>query len=606
MKRFFPPSRIYACGFVVTALMLAGCGGSNNDNSFLDGRGDTPPTSSSNPTPNSSSQSLSSSPSNISSEISSSVSSAITTQLGRFSDEQFVAGEIDIAGAEQGAKLSARGSAQLSVFHADASANLIDAPINVSFTSLCAAKGKASFRDSDDQKITSAALINGQVIVMYQDEGCGEKDTITASSTHQGKVLKAQSQLDIARDSVQRIQYISASSEQLSLKGTGGNESATLVFEVMGSTGHAVQGVDVELSLNSDLGGACLSASSISECTKTLVLKSDANGKVTVLVNAGTIASPVGVTARDLTSNVYTVSNILSISTGVPDQDSFSLSLNTFNPYAWEKNNSVVNVNVRLADAFNNPPTLGTTISFWTDGGSIQPSCQTDKDGGCSVDWFAGDPRPANGIATILAFAQGNESFIDTNGDGYYEEGIDKFTEEDDLPEAFLDRNNNLRFDKNHEEFVDFNKNGAYDEGDGKYNGVLCKDESTNGCTKTGVTVRKSARLVMASNIVGNIHFTSPLNIGEGQTKTFELILSDLNGNSLPAGSSFRIENNTDLTNVDVNMYVTTVSEKSGISANQFSVTINHKKDSPAPTGQITVVVSTPDNKVTSQTFPIN
>lgn len=605
MKRFFPPSRIYACGFVVTALMLAGCGGSNNDNSFLDGRGDTPPTSSNNPTPNSSSQSLSSSPSNISSEISSSFSSAANTQLGRFSDTQFVAGEIDIAGAEQGVKLSARGSTQLTLVHVDESESLNDSPLIVSFASLCAAKGKASFRDSDDQKITSAALVNGRVIVTYKDEGCGETDTITATSAFQGKVLSAQSQLDIARDTVQSIQYFSATPEQLSLKGTGGSESSTLVFEVIGSTGHVVQGVDVELSLNSDLGGTCLSASSISECTKTLVLKSDANGKVTVLVNAGTIASPVGVTARDLTSNVYTVSNILSISTGVPDQDSFSLSLDRFNPHAWESNDSVVNVTVRLADAFNNPPTLGTTISFWTDGGSIQPSCQTDKDGACSVQWFGGEPRPNSGIATILAFAQGNESFIDTNGDGYYEEGIDKFTAEDDLPEAFLDRNNNLQFDVSNENFVDFNKNGVYDESDGKYNGVLCKDESTNGCTKTGVTVRKSAQLAMASNILGSIDFITPLNIGEGETKTFELILSDLNGNSLPAGSSVRIENDSDLTNVDVNMYVTTVSEKLGIFFNQFSVTINHKKDSPAPTGQFTVVVTTPDN-VTSKTFPIN
>jgi hypothetical protein len=605
MKRFFPPSRIYACGFVVTALMLAGCGGSNNDNSFLDGRGDTPPTSSSNPTPNSSSQSLSSSPSNISSEISSSFSSAANTQLGRFSDTQFVAGEIDIAGAEQGVKLSARGSTQLTLVHVDESESLNDSPLIVSFASLCAAKGKASFRDSDDQKITSAALVNGRVIVTYKDEGCGETDTITATSAFQGKVLSAQSQLDIARDTVQSIQYISATPEQLSLKGTGGSESSTLVFEVIGSTGHVVQGADVELSLNSDLGGACLSTSSISECTKSLVLKSDANGKVNVLVHAGTIASPVGVTAKDLASNIYTASNMLSISTGIPDQNSFSLSLSNFNPHAWESNEPQVTVNARLADAFNNPPPVGTTISFWTDGGSIQPSCQTDKDGACNVQWFAGEPRPAGGLATILAFAQGNESFIDTNGDGYYEQGVDKFTAMDDLPEAFLDRNKNSMFDLSEEEFIDFNKNGVYDESDGKYNGVLCKDESTNGCTKTGVTVRRSSLLAMSSSLVGRISFTTPLTISENETKTFTLIVSDQNGNSLPSGSSITIENNEAQTNVEARMHLSTVNEKSDPSANEFNVIISHKKGSPAPTGNITVVVTTP-NRVTSDSFSIN
>ena len=127
------------------------------------------------------------------------------------------------------------------------------------------------------------------------------------------------------------------------------------------------------------------------------------------------------------------------------------------------------------------------------------------------------------GRVTILATAIGNESFIDSNGNGYFDKGVDVFKSFndggncdanvppssaktpsnsgtipcDDLVEAYLDKNENGKRD-NDEEFTDFNKDNAHSIENGIYNGVLCQLEG-DGCTKTGVTIREELVLVMNS-----------------------------------------------------------------------------------------------------------
>ncbi|MFW8341613.1 hypothetical protein ACOICY_29205, partial [Klebsiella pneumoniae] len=66
-------------------------------------------------------------------------------------------------------------------------------------------------------------------------------------------------------------------------------------------------------------------------------------------------------------------SSVLVISTGKPDQDSFSLSAETLNAEGWDVDGTAVKVTARLADAFNNPVPDGTAVYFTTEGGAITP-----------------------------------------------------------------------------------------------------------------------------------------------------------------------------------------------------------------------------------------
>ena len=65
--------------------------------------------------------------------------------------------------------------------------------------------------------------------------------------------------------SASSIQFISATPELISLKGTGGvglQETSTVVFKVVGLNGAALEGEEVNFKLNTVMGGVTLSKSS--------------------------------------------------------------------------------------------------------------------------------------------------------------------------------------------------------------------------------------------------------------------------------------------------------------------------------------------------------
>jgi hypothetical protein len=189
------------------------------------------------------------------------------------------------------------------------------------------------------------------------------------------------------------------------------------------------------------------------------------------------------------------------VSTGRADENSFSLSIETFNPEAYNIDGVTVGVTIRAADHFNNPVPDGTAISFRTEGGSIGQSCTT-TDGACSVNWVSQAPRPSDGRVTILAFAIGNESFTDLNGNGYYDDGDIAGV---DLPEPFVNDNESESspgvpsYDPATEEPVDFNGDQLYTGADGGYTGVLCQ-HSTNCATATSLYVWEDTVLIMGSS----------------------------------------------------------------------------------------------------------
>lgn len=242
---------------------------------------------------------------------------------------------------------------------------------------------------------------------------------------------------------------------------------------------------------------------------------------------------------------------MLSVSTGLADQNSFSLSRSAFNVHALNFDGNEVDVTVFLADHFNNPVPDGTAVNFIAEGGSIEPSCVT-KNGRCDVIWRSQNPRPftaesyANSIlakcdggrpcpfgiinndlsidrplggrATITAYAVGQESFSDLNGNGRFDLG--EFYSAYDLSEAFTDHNEdgvyggkscadasdpcnpaNSQGDE-FEEFIDFNGNGTFDAPNGLYNGLLCREEDAAAgiCSRELLHIFQNQEIVMSGD----------------------------------------------------------------------------------------------------------
>jgi len=248
------------------------------------------------------------------------------------------------------------------------------------------------------------------------------------------------------------IEFVSATPSLLALRGTGGEgltEFSEVTFRLIGSDGLPMESRTVNFELNTLVGGI-----DIDPATTT----SNSEGLAKTIVQAGTIPTAIRVTAitdmldvDDNTITVFTQSDKLVVSTGIPDQNSMSLALSTINPEAANYVGEEVDVTVRLADHFNNYVPDGTTVYFTAEGGAIEPSCQTTA-GGCSVKWVSQAPVPDDHRVTILATTLGNESFIDTDSDGRY-----SFADGD----PYIDKNHNNIFD---EAFTDDNSNGVYDE----------------------------------------------------------------------------------------------------------------------------------------------
>lgn len=280
----------------------------------------------------------------------------------------------------------------------------------LSMTSLCVGDGSAT--------LVPGALAGGVQLATYTNNGCTRgTDTITVSAGNSTQTIN----VPVAAANIGNIQFVSSnlSGSSIVLKGSGGqgrSESAQLTFRVVDNHNNGLAGVDVDFAATTTTGGL-----SVTPARAT----TDASGNVTTQVTSGTIPTPVRVTAA-ATRNGVTVSglsDVLTVSTGLPIQKSMSISADKYNIEGGQYDGVTASITVRMADQYGNPVSDGTAINFVTEGGAVGSSAQgacTTTGGACTVTLVSQNFRPVNGRVTVLAYAQGLEDFVDLNGDGQY------------------------------------------------------------------------------------------------------------------------------------------------------------------------------------------
>ena len=458
--------------------------------------------------------------------VSGNTGGTVTAQMGSGTGTAFQPGVIAIANPA----VAAGGSTSLQVVLQQTDGTLYTQPATVTFSSPCVAQGLANV---GQPVATSTGIVSGT----YAATGCSGADVVTATAVVGGQALSATGNVTVAAAAIGSIQYVSASPSNIALKGTGDTihpEASTVIFKVLDSTGGPRAGATVTFALNTAVGGITLGP---------ITAQSGSDGRVQTVVNAGTVATSVRVTATvtSVTPNIGTQSSQLTVTTGIPDQDSFSLAVQCQNVEAWNTDGVIVPVTARLADRFNNPVPDGTAVTFTAEGGKIQSQCTTgttaSESGVCSVNWVSSAPRPSNGRSSLLATAIGEESFNDANGNGSFDNG-ETFT---DLGERYLDSNENNTYDAG-EPIYDFNNNSAHDGPDGKFNGVLCLD-TAGRCAANATTTGIGAKNVIvmsdgaAAPIPASGSTLTPA-IGLNSTATYFITFQDLNGNPLPSGTT--------------------------------------------------------------------
>ena len=403
--------------------------------------------------------------------------SAVVLRIGTGTGLGFTEGAVDVTPTS----IAAGGSTAVTVNLVNALGALVTSPNTVKFTSVCQLAGTANFSSS------SVTNSTGTFGTTYNAAGCSGTDTITATVTVDTIDKTASGTVDVAPTPANSIEFTSVSNSLLALKGAGsttGLPETSLVTFTVNANGIAVSNAAVTFALTSTLGGITLSQ---------YTAISDSTGKVSTTLKSGSIPTSVSVNVVvDSNPGLTAISDAIAISTGPAHQNSMSLSATTLNPRAWNNNGTTVQITARLADRFSNPVKDGTPVNFKTELGSIGGTCTT-VGGACSVNWTSQSPKNDLGRTTILAYAQGDESFVDSNGNGVFDDGIDTFT---DLEEAYLDINENGVYDAG-EFFVDLDENGSWTTGNGVYNGSSCP---TCAALNT-VTVRDSLVLVMAEDV---------------------------------------------------------------------------------------------------------
>jgi hypothetical protein len=121
--------------------------------------------------------------------------------------------------------------------------------------------------------------------------------------------------------------------------------------------------------------------------------------------------------------------------------------------------------------------------------------------------------RTANGRIAILAYAIGEESFTDANGNGWFD-SLEPLTSR---PEAWLDVNEDGAYNdgtdatKPAEPFIDFNSSKKWEDRrtDGKFNGVSC-DDVTPGRSTAGSCGAKSINVFEQTVVVFSGSTTTP------------------------------------------------------------------------------------------------
>lgn len=555
-----------------------------------------------------------------------------TIKIGFFDQSgEFVEGQVGVLLTPVNGvfEISAGGSVGLNVSLVDADDKRVTEAYSVAFTSNCVTAQQALLN-------TDISTVNGEASSTYTDDGCastsGNKDQVTVTVVTADSTLIATQEISIRPEAIGGISFSSSIPVSIELQSSSGvNPSqSTVTFIISNERAVPLANQIVEFSLTTEIGG--LRLGNVSDV-------SDVNGEVSVEVFAGDIPISVRVNASVRVANgdlVTTQSDAIAVTTGLPNQQSFSIAPDTLNVEAGDFDGVTVNLIARLSDTFNNPVPDNTVVNFTTEGGVVESSCLTSA-GFCAVTWTSTQPRPSNARVTVLATAIGHETLFDSNGNNIFDDadggpiedtantqsgfGTDVFTQTGfiDHSEAWRDDNENGQRD-NGELFLDYNDNQYFDGADGLFNGPQCQSAELlcGQGTASTILVRKSLVLIMSSSdalmdivdesntiISSNNRAVSQpsLHIDNGKSLSFRLRFSDTSVQPIASGSQIDILSSAGILMGQLNSVMPNTNKPG---AREVNFTLTNDNDSNTPVdATITSIITSPSGIESSVIFQV-
>jgi hypothetical protein len=366
------------------------------------------------------------------------------------------------------------------------------------------------------------------------------------------------------------------------------------VVDASGSGVGAFTNVQVSLSTSAIASGVVFADTNT---TAPKIVATDANGEVSVIVKSGSVPTPLSLDAQLVNNPAITASSAgLTVNSGRPVQNFFSLSASVFNIEGWNYDNESTNINVLVADRLAQPVPAGTPISFIAEGGQITASCSvvidSNNKSGCTVSMVSQAFRPSNGRVTLLAYAEGEEAFVDANGNNRYELGETFF----DMGQPFLDSDENGSYDPASEQKVgdpSVAGSGIGNAACAAHPYLLANVANTCDGAWGSTRVRGQAVIVFSTS-----NAAIPTVTGLSRTG-FNFVLQDLNGNAMPFGTSITaaLSGGTNCSIVEV--FPTTVPNGTNPSLHRVIITKGSDADDTCAAAQITFKAITPKGNPT-------
>lgn len=290
------------------------------------------------------------------------------------------------------------------------------------------------------------------------------------------------------------ILYDSASATSLVVSSaTSGTKQSTVKFKVVAGNGNGLASKNVTFSLDQQSIGAGVTFSTGAGLTNlNQSVFTDGTGVASIIVQSGTLPTPVVVTAS-VTSLMFASSSGLVVTSGKASQNKSNLSAVALSlEEGFTKDGITTQVIVRVSDRQSNPIPVGTAVTFVASHGLVTGFCLTNERSECSVTYSTIlGTRPENGRVTILAYMDGEESFVDQNGNNVW----DPTEPFDDTGTVYRDDNGNSSWDSNEQIYP----GGTVGSVACPSNAYLSKTNTCDGKWSSSIRVRQAITLTLAS-----------------------------------------------------------------------------------------------------------
>jgi hypothetical protein len=292
----------------------------------------------------------------------------------------------------------------------------------------------------------SATTTGGIATAVFSAGTAAGVATVTATASQAFATVS----IRIQPGSAGSLQFVSANPTAIGVIGSPLPQQSTITFRVRDRNGNPVaDGTVVTFTLISGVGGGEF---------LTPLTAGTAGGLASTSLTSGTVSGPVRVKASvtvvdsttGRTATLSSSSTNVSIEGGSPSAFHFGVAPGFLNIAGQVTLGIICPVDAAVGDRFGNPVPPGTAVSFFANGGVITAQGPTDDNGdtpgvviktgpplphvGSSTD--PTDPR--TGMVTIIAVTQGEEGFLDANGNGLFD-GSQEFDSTLDTPEPFID-----------------------------------------------------------------------------------------------------------------------------------------------------------------------